>query len=101
MRCFLGNPERLFYATDDCHTGFEKTSEVSEMCRTIEEPVFVTKNGQEDMVIMSIATFERTMFMQDIYSKVAAAEQSIKEGRVMDGFESLKTVRAFVSQHDC
>jgi len=72
----------------------KKTSEVSEMCRAVEEPVFVLKDGQEDMVIMSVKTFERTLFMQDVYSKVAAAEQSVKEGRVMDGFESVKTVRA-------
>ena len=71
----------------------EKTGEVSEMCRNAEGPVFITKNGHEDMVIMSIKTFERTMFMQDVCGKVAAAEQSVKAGRVMDGFASLKTIR--------
>ena len=71
----------------------EKTSEVSEMCRNAEEPVFVTQNGRESMVIMRVKTFERTMFMQDVYNKVATAEQSVKAGRVMDGSESLKTVR--------
>jgi len=32
-------------------------------------------------------------FMRDLREKVAAAERSVKAGRVMDGFESLKTVR--------
>ena len=71
----------------------KRTSEVSEMCRTAEAPVFITKDGHEDMVIMSIKTFERTMFARDIYRKVASAEQSVKAGRVMGGFESLKTIR--------
>ena len=33
------------------------------------------------------------MFMQDIYCKVDAAKQAIKNGKVMDGFESLKNIR--------
>ena len=32
-------------------------------------------------------------FMRDMREKVAVAEQSVGAGRVMDGFESLKTVR--------
>jgi hypothetical protein len=34
----------------------KKTSELSEMCRQSKEPVFITKNGYGDMVIMSMET---------------------------------------------
>ena len=42
---------------------------------------------------MSMETFEKNMFMQDVYRKLEAGEQSIKAGKTMDAFESLKSVR--------
>ena len=71
----------------------KKTSELSEMCRKAQEPVFITKNGYGDMVIMSMETYEKTMFMNDIYRKLDAAEKCITKGEVMDGFESLRNTR--------
>lgn len=64
----------------------KKTSELSELCREAKEPVFITKNGYGDMVIMSMETYEKTMLMNDIYRKLDAAEQSIANGKVVDGF---------------
>ena len=71
----------------------KKTSEVSELCRTAREPVFVTKNGYGDMVIMSMETYERSMFMNDVYRKLEEGERSIRLGNVRDGFESLKALK--------
>ncbi len=70
-----------------------KTSELSEMCRKAKEPVFITKNGYGDMVIMSMETYEKTMLMNDIYRKLDAAEQSVAKGEVMDGFKSLRKTK--------
>ena len=71
----------------------KKTSELSEMCRSVSEPIFITKNGYGDMVIMSMETYERRMFINDVYSKVAQAEESVRKGEVMDGFDSLRLTR--------
>lgn len=71
----------------------KKTSEISEMCRKTKEPVFITKNGYGDMVIMSMETYEKNMLMNDIYRKLDEAEKSITKGEVMDGFESLRNTR--------
>ena len=71
----------------------KKTSELSEMCRNAQEPVFITKNGYGDMVIMSMETYEKTMFLNDVYRKLEEGEQSIQSGDVMDGFDSLETIR--------
>lgn len=71
----------------------KKTSELSELCRNAKEPVFITKNGYGDMVIMSMETYEKTMFMNDVYRKLDEAERSIRSGDVMDGFDSLKAIR--------
>ena len=71
----------------------KKTSEISEMRKKAQEPVFITKNGYGDMVIMSMETYEKRMYMNDIYSKVAQAEESVRRGEIMDGFESLRLTK--------
>jgi prevent-host-death family protein len=71
----------------------KNTSEISEICHNSDEPIFITKNGYGDMVIMSMEAYEKTMYMNDIYDKLRAAERSVADGNVTDGFESLKNIR--------
>ena len=72
----------------------KNTTEISNLCRETQEPVFITKNGYGDMVIMSIDTYDRNMFMQDVYSKLSKAEGEISNGKTKDARESLKGLRA-------
>lgn len=46
------------------------TTTMSELCHSTEEPIFITKNGYGDMVIMSLETFEKNSGMSDFYSDV-------------------------------
>ena len=39
----------------------KNTSEISEMCHYSDEPIYVTKNGYGDMVIMSMELYEQTI----------------------------------------
>ncbi|MDR1397761.1 MAG: type II toxin-antitoxin system Phd/YefM family antitoxin [Desulfarculales bacterium] len=71
----------------------KKTSEISELCRKAKQPIFITKNGYGDMVIMSMETYERTMFANDVYRALEQGEQSIKAGDTMDAFDSLREVK--------
>jgi PHD/YefM family antitoxin component YafN of YafNO toxin-antitoxin module len=64
------------------------------MCNSSSEPIFITKNGYGDMVIMSMKTYEEKMFMLDIYDKLLAAEKQISEGKVLDGDVSLQNIRS-------
>ena len=48
----------------------KNTSEISDMCHKTEEPIYVTKNGYGDMVIMSLETFEKNSGMSDFYGDV-------------------------------
>ena len=53
---------------------------------------YVPKQG--DIVKMeSMETYEKTMFLNDVYRKLEEGESSIRSGNVMDGFDSLKTIR--------
>ena len=44
------------------------TTAISQMCSESDEPVYITKNGYGDMVIMSMKVYEEKMFMADVYS---------------------------------
>jgi len=50
------------------------SNEISEFCRSSREPVFITKNGVGDMVVLSIDMFERQQAQLELYSKLAEAE---------------------------
>lgn len=69
------------------------TTAISQMCNESTEPVFITKNGYGDMVIMSMKTYEEKMFMADVYSKLAEVETEIKEGKVSNAREGLKALQ--------
>lgn len=71
----------------------KKTSEISQMCQEATEPIYITKNGYGDMVIMSVKMYEDKLFMLDVYNKLAAAEAQIAEGKVLDAGASLKSIR--------
>lgn len=71
----------------------KNTSEISQMCHAASEPIFITKNGYGDMVIMSMKLYEEKLFMLDVYKKLAEAEKELTEGRVLDGDVSLKSIR--------
>ena len=51
-------------------------------CHATTEPIFVTKNGYGDMVLMSMETYEAKMQMLEIHTKLAQAEEQIRAGQV-------------------
>ena len=56
------------------------SNEISEFCRSSREPVFITKNGVGDMVVLSIDMYERQQAQLDLYAKLAEAEADIVSG---------------------
>jgi len=47
---------------------------ISDICHKENEPVFITKNGQGDLVVMSMATYERQKALIELYQKLGEAE---------------------------
>lgn len=72
----------------------KNTSEISEMCRKAAEPIFITKNGYGDMVIMSMEVYEETMRRLAVYQDIEISEQQIAAGKVMDARASLRDTKA-------
>lgn len=55
-------------------------NEISELCHKEEEPVFITKNGQGDMVVMSLALYEKQQALMELYQKLDEAELESASG---------------------
>ena len=55
-------------------------NEISDFCRQTREPVYITRNGSGDMVVLSIEEYERQQALIDLYGKLAVAEQEIASG---------------------
>jgi PHD/YefM family antitoxin component YafN of YafNO toxin-antitoxin module len=59
------------------------------------EPIFITKNGYGDLVVMNMETYEKSLAKLDLYQKLAEAEAQIKNGEeLLDGEEVFKELRA-------
>lgn len=68
----------------------KNTSEISDRCHATTEPIFVTKNGYGDMVLMSMETYEAKMQMLEIHTRLAQAEEQIRAGQVRPAEDALQ-----------
>lgn len=71
----------------------KNTAQISTMCQSTNEPIFITKNGYGSMVIMDIKVYEEKMAKLELYTKLALAEEEIREGKVFEAKDSLKSLR--------
>jgi PHD/YefM family antitoxin component YafN of YafNO toxin-antitoxin module len=70
-----------------------KYLEISEFCHNSYEPVFITKNGQGDLAVMSIETYEMIIHKMDLYKKINEGLIDIKNGNTEDAFSALNEIR--------
>ena len=70
------------------------TAAISQMCSESTEPIYITKNGYGEMVIMSMKAYEEKMCLLDVYAKLVEAEEEIREGKTTDAHTFLKDLRA-------
>ena len=70
------------------------TNMISEICHAKDEPVYITKNGYGDLVVMSMETFEQLFEQQTTDCAIAAAEAGFeKDGKLIDAREALSQLR--------
>ncbi|MGL1893850.1 MAG: type II toxin-antitoxin system Phd/YefM family antitoxin [Spirochaetaceae bacterium] len=69
------------------------TTEISRLCHEKNEPIFITKNGYGDMVLMSIETYERDLARLDLLSKIAEGEEDVRNGNLVEAESAFKELR--------
>lgn len=68
-------------------------NEISTLCHTYNEPVYITKNGQGDLAVMSIEVYEKLVGRFELDKLLNEGIRDIKEGNTIpakDVFASIK-----------
>ena len=55
-------------------------NEIADLCRKTAEPVFLTKNGEGDLVVMDIDTYNRRKKMLKLREELLAVEEDCLHG---------------------
>ena len=75
-------------------TDLRNTNEISEICHAKKEPLFITKNGYGDLVVMRIEAYEELIETAKTDAAISDAEAEFeKDGVLLDARESLTALR--------
>ena len=75
-------------------TDLRNTNEISELCHAKKEPVFITKNGYGDLVVLSIEAYEELIDTLQADASIREAEQELENGgELVDAREALSSLR--------
>ncbi len=69
------------------------TTKISELCHRSDDPVFITKNGYGDMVIMSMELYESMHKKWEVYKDIEISEEPIRQGRTKNARKALESMR--------
>ena len=70
------------------------TTEISNIAHKEQEPIFITKNGYGDLVIMSIETYEAMTETAAVDAAISEAEAEFRQnGQLYDAREALSSLR--------
>lgn len=72
-----------------------KSNEISELAHNTNEPIFITKNGKGDLVVMSMTYYSNLQLKLDLLSKLSVAQNQKAEG---DKGRTLKQVMANIRE---
>ena len=75
-------------------TDLRNTTEISELCHAKREPLFITKNGYGDLVIMNIEAYEEMLETAQIDIAINEAEKEFASGgELLDARDALSSLR--------
>ena len=68
-------------------------NEISNFCNESREPVFITKNGQGDLAVMSIETFEALSGKLELYRLLNEGREAVKAGKKRPLTDVMKDIK--------
>ena len=75
-------------------TDLRNTTEISELCHAKREPLFITKNGDGDLVVMSSDAYEEMVDIARIDTAISEAEKEFAaDGVLLDAKEAVTSLR--------
>ena len=75
-------------------TDLRNTTEISELCHANREPLFITKNGYGDLVVMGIEMYEEMIETARTDMAISEAEKEFSaDGVLLNARETLSSLR--------
>lgn len=68
-------------------------NEISKFCHQYNEPVYITKNGQGDLAVMSIETYERLIGKFELYKLLDEGMEAMQNKKVRPFTEALAEIQ--------
>ena len=68
-------------------------NDISAFCNENREPMFITKNGQGDLAVMSMEMYENLNGRQELYRLLDEGRTAVKEGRVRPREDVMRDIR--------
>ncbi|HUC94054.1 MAG TPA: type II toxin-antitoxin system Phd/YefM family antitoxin [Paenibacillus sp.] len=75
-----------------------KYNEISEFCHKYSEPVYITKNGQGDLAVMSIETFEKLVGKYELYKLLDEGMEEMKLNKTRPFRDALNDIQKGLSE---
>ena len=72
-------------------------SKISSLCHRRGEPVFITRNGQGDLAVMSIEAYDRMQSRLELYASLLQGLEDIENGKACPAANVLSEIRAKIS----
>lgn len=73
-------PEIIIKKSSDLRNSY---NEISTLCHEKKQPVFLTKNGEGDLAIMSIEYYNKLICKNTLYAELLNTEKKMHDGETM------------------
>ena len=73
-------------------------NDISELCKRTKEPVFLTKNGEGDLVVMDLETFAQRESMLRLRETLQQSDSDIQNGAVHTIEDTAAAMRRVITE---
>ncbi|GAA0605715.1 hypothetical protein GCM10009001_23730 [Virgibacillus siamensis] len=75
-----------------------KYNEISSFCHSYPEPVYITKNGEGDLAVMSIETYERLVGKFELYKLLNQGMEAVEKNKVKPFRDAVTDIQKGLSE---
>jgi len=69
------------------------TTKISELCHATDEPIYVTKNGYGDMVIISMEVYDKLIARNRIHDEILEGKEQADKNDLLEGDTAMEALR--------
>jgi len=73
-------------------------NEIREFCQNYREPIFLTNEGQGELAVMSIDTYEEINGKLELYQKILKSLNQIRNGEIITEEEMMRKIKKYAGE---